>query len=688
MTATHVGATAENTLAWIAAQSEIAVPIYQREYRWNTHSCDRLLADLRRTAISSSGIDAHFIGSFLVTGREAVTLVDGQQRVTTLFLLLLAIRQHARHDDDSDVASQIDRIIYRNDHLSGLRLAPHANQAETLRAIDDGTLSEIPLDRRDPISDNFEYLLQEIEDDWQSYWKGIQQVEHVVITLLENRIAQQVFESLNSTGEALVNYEMIHNYIHMGLNSAEQAEVETGWREVETRVEGDSERFWRDFLVLKGANRLDLRGDFGTYAVFKETYSQLGTLENVRTELVDWIKHATLFQEIRHAREQHHLSDEVKLGLIYLADHFSVASPLVLGLYREFRDGKLSEGDFVDLLNRLQSLLIRRELNRRDSDLGLMAKLIQSLGDADSLREAIASKTPPDSLVRVGLKFSLPKATYVLRRLQAVSPLDLEYGTLHIEHIFPQTPSDAWQASPDSRPWSDLSLEERGEYAAFLNTIGNLTLLEETVNTSIGNASFHVKTGSIGNGNTSYLNSRIPAVRELAESKSWDLETISERAATLTEAFLREWPSYGGSDDGTDELPTFVGLPFDQPNSPGDSPEFFEYVEFRPTSQDVSAAQFEVRTIKQLWDSLIPYLWEHHREQLLEYSQFAVDSGRFDFGIVNHGSRSGYKRELGDGYFYYGHQARWQFYATEMRRILEALDLENLVYVKLRDNEI
>src|SRR5690606_10385181 len=142
-TATNVEATAVNTIEWLSApDTTIVVPVYQRQYRWDIGGCERLLADVRAVA-GEDGAHRHFIGSILSAQDSSDTdliLIDGQQRITTLMLLVAALH-HAVRESDPVMAAELERVLIRPDDPTRTKLRPHDAWAELYESV--------VLDRRD-----------------------------------------------------------------------------------------------------------------------------------------------------------------------------------------------------------------------------------------------------------------------------------------------------------------------------------------------------------------------------------------------------------------------------------------------------------------------------------------------------------------------------------------------------------
>lgn len=195
-TATNVEATAVNTIEWLAAGSTtIVVPVYQRQYRWDIGGCERLLSDIRSVADADES-HRHFIGSILSAQDgatdEDLILIDGQQRITTLTLLIAALH-HGVRGTDPQLAAELERVLVRADDPSRTKLRPHDAWA--------GLYESVVLDRRDDadresrFDDNYAFFRSQVHaDEVARIWRGLQRLEHVSITLGAQANAQQIFE--------------------------------------------------------------------------------------------------------------------------------------------------------------------------------------------------------------------------------------------------------------------------------------------------------------------------------------------------------------------------------------------------------------------------------------------------------------------------------------------------------------
>jgi len=277
-----------NTVEWLSSPDIVlAVPVYQRQYRWDVDKCARLLEDVR-TVADRPAWETHFIGSVVSTVNRAgdlkeLTLVDGQQRITTLLLLIAALGK-ALEPSDETLARELTRILVHPGERRRVKLRSQPRQEDELAGvIFDGAASKPEVDPS-PIEQNYTYFLKEIRLDADRVWRGLQRLEHVAITLKDHANPQQVFESLNSTGEPLQSHELIHNYVLMGLSYDQQAEFEDSvWARIEDHTGPVIESFWRDYMIQRTGRDTEFGGEHGVYDVFRTQFPRL-TVDRLRQQ--------------------------------------------------------------------------------------------------------------------------------------------------------------------------------------------------------------------------------------------------------------------------------------------------------------------------------------------------------------------------------------------------------------------
>lgn len=537
-TATNVEATAVSTIGWLsAAAATIVVPVYQRQYRWDIGGCEQLLSDIRAVA-DADDQQRHFLGSILSTadtergGRDdaELVLIDGQQRVTTLMLLVAALHHTVRSDDPA-LAAELEKVLVNPAEPTRTKLRPHRAWA--------GVFESVVLDRRlvdgEPhdsrFDDNYAFFRSQIRaEEAPRIWTGLQKLEHVAISLGADANAQQIFESLNSTGAPLRDHELIHNYLLMGLSHEEQLEIEDSfWVPIEQNTGESIGRFWRHFLVMTTGREVAAGGERGVYDAFRQEFPQLG-LDLLRTRAAEWREFSELYRILLDPSLEK--DAEIARQLAWVNVFGRGMYPLVMRAYYDYAKGVTDKAALVGTLEHIQSLLLRRAVVGVSTD-RLVARMCRAReAGAGSLERAIARITPSDERVRVALKYAeLPFAAYVLGRLAGVENADAVGADLEVDHIVPLAPPDTWSGD-GVREWADYSEDEQNSHRALAPTLGNLILLEEPLLERALGASFPVKRDTI------YAKSAIPATRELAGIRVWSTAAIAERSTRLTEQFI------------------------------------------------------------------------------------------------------------------------------------------------------
>jgi hypothetical protein len=589
MSEQNVRAEAWSTLEWIRDTPRIAIPVYQREYRWSQSTCDTLLQDVRHIAAQPPG-QTHFLGSILAKPDRAggVTLVDGQQRITTLMLLVAAIGARAREVLGSEPEGLRELLADgRDPHAT--RLVPHERSAAEFHQLVLGSSESEGDDSTNAFGNNYAFLAERIRDDWMLIWEGLARLEHVTIELKSSARAEQIFESLNSKGAALADDELIHNYVHMGREHDQQVELEREtWLPIEDATAGSTREFWRDYLVLTSDTVPDFSGDFGVYRAFKTRYPY--PLDDVTPECTaEWRRYAQCYRALLNPDVE---PDALVAKQLWLLQTFGGSPrPLVMAVYDDFREGNIDVNTAVSTFEQLQTMLMRRSLVGGARDLHRIAGLCRELAARGYPIAGIVTHTPKDALIRRTLVHAgLPHATYALRRLQFDDRLDLD---LQVEHIYPQTPDKDWSGGVGTTKWGDLTSDEQAEYRALLHTAGNLTLLEADLNQGAGNRPFVEKSGY-------FRQSAVPETKALAQLSLWNPGAIQDRTRDLTDRFLTVWPRRSDAPESDeDDLVTLADVP--RPDVRG-YPEVFEYAEFNgePWEYVHTSKQLFVRLVNEL----------------------------------------------------------------------------------------
>jgi hypothetical protein len=669
--ATNIDAIAVNTIAWLsAAETTIVVPVYQRQYRWDIGGCEQLLADIRAVA-DSEHRQTHFIGSILSTSSTTgsapeLVLIDGQQRITTLMLLIAALHHTVVHQpeqaNDPALAAELQRVLVHGTEPTRTKLRPHRAWAQVFESVvlDRPVSDDEPRDSR--FDDNYAFFRSQVRaEEATRIWRGLQRLEHVAITLGGNANAQQTFESLNSTGEPLQDHELIHNYVLMGLSHAEQIEIEDSfWEPIEQNTGESIGSFWRHYLVATTGREIDINGDRRVYDAFRHEFPRLD-LATLRTRAAEWREYSAIYRVLLNPavlRDDAVAPDSAVARQLTRVNTFGRGMyPLVMRAYLDHSRGALTRDALIETLDQIQTLLIRRTVVGVSKD-RLVARLCRAREDGpDGLVDAISRITPSDERVRVALKYgALPHSAYVLGRLADVEDL----ADLEVDHIFPLAPGDAWSGD-GTREWVEYSEDEQNSHRALTETLGNLALLELPLAERAANTSFPDKRASV------YAKSAVPATRELVDTLAWGTAAIAKRTARLTTDFLRIWArpaTTGIDDDGLTPILDAVR----RRGWPRGWQREFEYVEFR-------GEHWEVHDVKYLFDRVFKRLWADERDYVIAFS------ARRGGPIFDTQAWNGVWDALDDTHFLYlGWDSKYML--TAVQGVLEESGLASEVFVK------
>jgi len=601
-TATNVEATAVNTIEWLSAPgTTIVVPVYQRQYRWDIGGCERLLSDIRAVAREGE-TNRHFIGSIL-SAQDAsdidLILIDGQQRITTLMLLVAALH-HAVRDSEPAMAAELERVLVRAEDRSRTKLRPHHAWAELYESVVLDQREDA--DRESRFDDNYAFFRSQVHaDEAPLIWRGLQRLEHVSITLGPSANAQQIFESLNSTGEPLRDHELIHNYILMGLTHAEQLDVEERyWLPIERHTGETIGAFWRHYLVMTTGREVAAGGEHGVYSAFRHSFPRVD-VERLQADADIWRHYAEIYGLLLDPSTEE--DAEIRRQLEYINTFGRAAYPLAMSAYSDHARGLIPRRELIETLEWIQALYLRRALVGLPAE-RLIARLCRARAEGrDALMRAFARITPSDERVSAVLKYAeLPHAAYVLARLEEVE----DTADYDVEHIVPLVPSDSWSGD-GTRPWIDYSEDERNSHRALAPTLGNLTLLEQGLTERVFGASYDDKRRD------AYARSAVAETRALVETESWGTAAISQRTVRLTERLVRIWarPALPEIDD--DALTPVLDA-VRRRGWPAGWDREFDYVEYR-------GEHWEVKDVRALFNRVFRRAWTDARPAALSYSR-------------------------------------------------------------------
>lgn len=544
----------------INGASQFVIPVFQRDYSWTEENCRQLWKDLL-TIAETPGERGHFIGSvvYIQTGDSSAgftrwLLIDGQQRVTTITLLLIALRDHIIKTDwtgteDDPVAKRIEAYFLRNALEEGdraVKLRLRRRDDATLQALISG--SELPADPSAKIRDNYELFRELLQEaDPELVYRGVNRLLLVDVTLVRDEDDPQlIFESLNSTGVDLSSPDLIRNFILMSLPEKEQTRLyETYWCKIEELFQGSErvfENFIRDYLALRSRPTKLERSD-RVYAAFRHAFSDIGHDAAILEPLLKEI--------LRRARQYAAFAvgggdDERARAFAHLRRLGDVPAILIMRLLEaQETAGTLNAAELLEALRILESYLLRRAvIGAQSRGYGFeFTKLAYRIADEKplaSLKAAMARMPaayafPGDGeFERALLEGDVYHKRVCFHLLDGIENRDSKEqsntSAYSIEHVLPQNEKlpEAWRTmlGPD---WRQIQ-------QTWLHRLGNLTLTG--YNSTYSDKSLHEKQ-SIPKG---FKESSVRLNLDVRDAKTWTHEEIRLRGERLAQRALAIWP--------------------------------------------------------------------------------------------------------------------------------------------------
>lgn len=541
------------------SSKRFVIPVYQRNYDWKTENCKQLFDDLIR--VVHGGRKSHFFGSIVSVfnpdgAREEFLVIDGQQRLTTVSLLFLAMHNlmqtQALISKDRNLSLKIyeEYLIDKfQDDETRIKLKPVKNDREAFGRIFGNPSDHI---RGSNLTINFEYFRQRLlkqEVTLDELYDAICRLEIISITLNQDDNPQLIFESLNSTGLALSEGDKIRNYMLMGLPSKHQTQAyERYWNPIEVCTGYDVSAFVRDYLSMKQQMTPSLSRVFFSFKAYVED-NQLDT----DTLLQDLLDYAKRYQMLLIANTPSKALNACIFRLNRLET--TVTRPYFLEVLRLWQENTLSLEELLEVFLVAESYLFRRVICDLPTNtlnkifLLLHKEILRYDGTPENYLEkykhALLNKKerarfPADAefVQALGTRqiymMNAKNKVYLLERIENHDTKEgkdvyrhVDEGNYSIEHIMPQHLTPTWINSLGS----DYELI----HEQWLHRLANLTLT--AYNTKYSNAPFSEKK-HMHNG---YLLSGIRMNQIIARNDSWGLRELEERDEALRGLALNIW---------------------------------------------------------------------------------------------------------------------------------------------------
>lgn len=536
----------------------LIIPVYQRPYSWTKEQCERLWQDIERVSGDKES-HAHFIGSIVYIEKgiyhnssvQQVLVIDGQQRLTTISLLIAAFADLM--DSGLKECTAITAKKIRNYYLVNTEEADETFYKLALtvkdRKIYNDIIDQKKIETRysSHVLDNYQFFYEKLRKSSLSLdeiYEGLQKLIVVDIALDRERDNPQlIFESLNSTGLDLSQADLIRNYFLMGLDQKDQTRLYNDyWFKLESNFDllgtgNYFDRFIRDYLTLKTGSIPKIGYVYEEFKNFVQREGP-GEIENI---IKDVYKNGTYYFKLLYKEE------DVKLEKAFrdLRElRVDVTYPFLLQVYEDFETGTIEKNQFIEIIELIESYVFRRAIcgiptNSLNNTFASLMKSIDKNVYIPSLKATFQEMSsyrrfPTNeefvSELKVKDVYNLRIRNYLLRKIENYNRKEeVQVANYTIEHILPQNKnlSISWQNQLGSE-WKEI--QEK-----YLHRLGNLTLTG--YNSELSDRPFAEKLGMTGGFKTSplWLN------QSVAKHEKWSNAEIEERAEELAERALRIW---------------------------------------------------------------------------------------------------------------------------------------------------
>ena len=548
-----------NLLKFIANSSQFVIPIYQRTYSWTESECLQLWQDIVRVG-SDDKIRSHFIGSVLyvqdgqysVTAQSSLLVIDGQQRLTTITLLLTALADLLKDEEefiDGFTKKQIKDFYLidpKKKDDKKYKLILSKTDKDTLIAIVDKSKVNSPKDGSLRVNANYEFFKKNLNDvkcNHVNICKGIAKLLIVDISLeRQYDNPQLIFESMNSTGKKLTQADLIRNYILMDSEYDLQLRLyEEYWRPMELDFGQEAYQRYFDFFMKNylTVKTKEIPNEDRIYNSFKK-YKEDKNL-SIEELVADIRAYSQYFCKIALGQEQ---DKELSYAFKDLSEITDVVYPLLLPLYEDYEKQYLSKEDFEKASRLIESYVFRRAVCvNKGNNSRTFANFTKSI-KKDRYLESIQAKFmllnekerfPTDTEFKKHLKednlYKNKKKSYFFRKLENFGRKErINVKDYTIEHIIPQNEklSPEWQRSLGDN-WQDIQKK-------WLHTLGNLTLTG--YNSEYSDKSFEEKRDMEGG----FAQSPLKLNNGLGDANLvWDEDAIKSRAKKLSNQATNVW---------------------------------------------------------------------------------------------------------------------------------------------------
>ena len=542
---------------------QFVIPVYQRNYTWSAErEVKQYLQDLSR--VLNQDYKNHFMGILIYLEKSIdfstreLSVIDGQQRLTTTFLTIYAIREMFKQNGELDRVQQLEGQYLTNPfHKDKIKykLKPLVSDDDVYRCIVEDRLQDNE-NEQSPIYKNYVYIKNFLEGLISKGYTAndvllaLDKLYVVCVPISEEDNAQKIFESINATGVKLTAADLIRNFLLMNLDSDTQDKFYSQyWRKLEDNISTDSkdlEMFFRMYLAIKTFTLVPKNGVYRSFVDWVEE-------QQIKTDVLfkEMLEYAKIVYSIDRAPISTHAKELQQPLTDFRKIHSDLPVSIVMEFFKLYNLGAISSSVLAELIQSINVYLIRRSICDMDSQ--NISKLFPTLlrrvlekcdgkytdivpilnqemvgNNAGTSGSYMPTDTQMfDSLLNANV-YKRPALRIVLDRLELNdNPAPVDLSKLSIEHLMPQTPTDEWLA--------ELDVDEE-TYMSHLHRLGNLTLAARPDNSKMSNQPWDFKNEILKS--TAHLKMNM----ELLAIPKWTISCIEERTKTLIKRICQAFP--------------------------------------------------------------------------------------------------------------------------------------------------
>lgn len=541
------------------------IPPYQRNYEWTDEQCKVFYDDILKTHDRNVAGDTteHFFGSITFFQDETpfgqpdkLVLIDGQQRITTTMLFLVALRDIL---DDNTLREFINNKYLKNNNVSGdndeykIKLKQVETDWSAYKHIILGEELE-GTEKTSAVYHNYQFFYNQLNlykangnNVGSLIDKGLDKFSVITIELQpaknEWENPQEIFESMNSLGKPLTLADLVRNYLLLGLDANTQENLyKNYWLHIEKVLPGHISDYIRDFMQMKQKTSFKKATENNykeLYGLFKNVFSDLKS-DTVLKELYDY---SEVYSYIMNGKDTgcKGINDQLKdLGILRVTTAYS----FLLSLLSEWKMGKFTDDEMIDILEALKVYFLRRRILKiTTAENKVFPGLVNRVGDLENAKDKKLKMF--EILADQESNMRLPNDVEMSRYIESMNFYNFQYckfylalveesltrsrpdlndELLQIEHIMPQKLNDDWK--------TELGPDFEEIHQELVNTIGNLTLIRH--NQQLGNRSFKEKKSVYKNNAGLQI-----AKTEITNQTEWNKNTILERTQWIIDYMLK-----------------------------------------------------------------------------------------------------------------------------------------------------